>query len=142
MNAKAYLDIRKYKRAVQSLELKCAELRHKASGVGAITYDKDRVQTSPQNMMEKVVADLVETEQKYLEAIQRYYDEIFIREMQIAEMDDSLQSDILRMRYLEGSGDKLTSYEEIAVKLKYKYGTIKNVHWKALRAFEKKYLNK
>lgn len=47
---------------IKNKELELEALRWKASGVGAIRYDKDRVQTNPQNYMEMAVADCIEIE--------------------------------------------------------------------------------
>lgn len=141
MTAKEYLlEIRKKKHAMNSLMLRCEELRNKAQGVGAIVYDKERVQTSPEDMMSKVVVQLVDLEERYIEAISDYYEAIRIRSEQIEQMENPVFSEILRMRYIEEENGQGLSYEQIAVRMRYKYNTIKTLHWKALRAFENKYL--
>lgn len=59
--AEKYLgNIRKIEKRIQSKELKLEALRYKASGAGAIQYDKEHVQTSPQNYMEMAMADIDE----------------------------------------------------------------------------------
>lgn len=59
MTAKEYLlEIRRAKHAMNSLMFRCEELRNQAAGVGAITYDKDKVQTSPENHMIRIVESL------------------------------------------------------------------------------------
>lgn len=45
---------------IRKKEQELEALRYKASGAGAIRYDKDRVQTSPQNYMEMAMMDIVE----------------------------------------------------------------------------------
>ena len=52
--------IRKQTESIRAKELEIEALRYKASGAGAIRYDKDRVQTSPQNYMEMAIADVIE----------------------------------------------------------------------------------
>jgi len=42
-------------------------LRYKASGAGAIRYDKDRVQTSPNDFMTMAIADILEIEKQIKE---------------------------------------------------------------------------
>lgn len=54
--------IRTATESIRQKELEVEALRYKASGAGAIRYDKDHVQTSPQNYLEMAVADLIELE--------------------------------------------------------------------------------
>lgn len=142
MTAKAYLsEIRTYKRIMRNLELKCEELRVKASGVGAIVYDKDKVQVSPKNMMENIVAELVRTEERYGKAIAKYYEAVRIREEQIAGMENPLHSEILRMRYLEEDRNgNMMRLEEIAYKTNRSFSSVAHLHGEALQAFGRKYL--
>lgn len=142
MNAKAYLsEIRTYKKAMRSLEMKCEELRVKASGVGAIVYDKDKVQVSPANMMENIVAELVEVEERYGRTIVKYFEAVRLREEQIANMDNPLHSEILRMRYIDdGKDGNAPRLEEIAYRTNRSFSSVAHLHGDALQAFKKKYL--
>lgn len=142
MTAKEYLlEIRKKKHAMNSLMLRCEELRNKAQGVGAIVYDKERVQVSPEDMMSKVVVQLVDLEERYTKAIAEYYEAIRVLSEQIEQMENPVFAEILRMRYIEEDHNRGLSFEQIAVRTGYTYNTVKNLHHKALREFEKKYLN-
>ena len=134
MNAKAYLsEIRTYKKAMRSLEMKCEELRVKASGVGAIVYDKDKVQVSPANMME--------VEERYGRTIVKYFEAVRLREEQIANMDNPLHSEILRMRYIDdGKDGNAPRLEEIAYRTNRSFSSVAHLHGDALQAFKKKYL--
>lgn len=59
--AELYLNkIRDIEKRIKNKELELEALRWKASGVGAIRYDKDKVQTSPQNYMEMAMEDITE----------------------------------------------------------------------------------
>lgn len=49
---------------ITEMILKISYLKYKASGCGAIRYDKDRVQTSPQDMMCEAVTEAVSLERK------------------------------------------------------------------------------
>lgn len=53
----------------KSLKLEIEALRYQASGMGAIRYDKEHVQTSPQNFIEIALADAVEKELELEEAL-------------------------------------------------------------------------
>lgn len=56
--------IRESEKKINQKRLELEALRYKASGAGAIRYDKDRVQTTPQNYMEMAIADLIEIEKQ------------------------------------------------------------------------------
>ena len=60
--------IRDAEKNINNKRLELEALRYKASGAGAIRYDKDKVQTSPQDYMTMAVADLVEIEKQIREA--------------------------------------------------------------------------
>lgn len=141
MTAKEYLlEIRKKKHAMQSLMYRCAELRDQAAGVGAITYDKDKVQTSPENHMEKVMAELVDLEDRYAKAIAVYHAAVLTRTEQIEALDNPDHVEILRLRYIEEDerGNQL-SLEEIAYRMRRSFFRVAHLHGEALQAFDRKY---
>lgn len=141
MTAKEYLlEIRKKKHAMQSLMYRCAELRDQAAGIGAITYDRDRVQTSPEDRMGKVMAELVDLETKYAHSISIYHEAIRVRVEQIERLDNPDHVEILRLRYVEedAQGNQM-SLEEIAYKMHRSFFRIAHLHGEALQAFDRKY---
>lgn len=143
--AKAYLNqYHKLRRAVDSLERRIEEMRVRAEGVGAIRYDKERVQTSPQNTMERNTIKLVDMEDQYAELIAEYYQKALLIEQQVTSMEPELFSTILRMRYIETDKDGYQmSLRRIWWKIgkgKYSYEYITNMHGIALRKFSEKFL--
>ena len=63
--AELYLrNIRDVERALKNKRGELEALRYKASGAGAIRYDKDRVQTSPQDYITMAIADIIEIEKQ------------------------------------------------------------------------------
>ena len=56
--------IRDAEKSINSKKQELEALRYKASGAGAIRYDKDRVQTSPQDYMTMAIADVIEIEKQ------------------------------------------------------------------------------
>ena len=141
MTAKEYLlDIRKKKHAMQSLMYRCAELRDQAAGIGAITYDRDRVQTSPEDRMGKVMAELVDLQDRYGNAIALYHEAVIKRTEQIERLANPDQVEILRLRDIEedAHGNQM-SLEEIAYKMHRSFFRIAHLHGEALQAFDRKY---
>lgn len=66
--AEAYLKkIRDSDRALKSKRDELDALRYKASGAGAIRYDKDHVQTSPQDYLSMAMDDIIKIEKQIAE---------------------------------------------------------------------------
>ena len=64
-NAERYLlKIRDANSQMQEMIYKIEYLRYKASGTGAIRYDKDHVQTSPEDMVCEAIAEAISVENK------------------------------------------------------------------------------
>lgn len=59
---KYLMQIRNTDKEINEIILKIDYLRYKASGMGAIRYDKDRVQTSPEDMLCNAITDAIELE--------------------------------------------------------------------------------
>ena len=142
MTAKEYLlQIRTLRRRCESLENQLKELRTQAEGVKAITYDTDRVQTTPQNQMEILMLKIVAIEKKYIATLAKCHAAIQIREKQIAGLDNQLFAEVLTLRYIDNR-----TFDDIAAVIQQKYPNkvyrndyIRHVHGWALRAFEKQY---
>ena len=58
------MQIKNADKEITEMILKISYLRYKASGAGAIRYDKDRVQTSPQDMMCETITEAVYLEKR------------------------------------------------------------------------------
>ena len=134
MKAKDYLgQIRKLKRLIRCKEEQITELRESLLFLSAITYDRDKVQTSPGDTLPDQVGKLVELENEYkrtVEAYQRKKDEIL---KMIASLDNPLYEHVLILRYVNGCG-----LEEIADDLTHDYSYIRHVHGWALLEIQKK----
>ena len=142
MTAKEYLSkIQTYRRTMQSYADRIDELYHEASGLKAIVYDKDRVQVSPEQKMEKIFGQIDEVAEKYVKARLRYEQEVQKRIDQIAGMEKSDHERILRLRYIEtdSNGEQIT-LEEIACRMHLSFYRTAHLHGEALEAFRKKYL--
>ena len=56
--------IRDEDKDIREMRLKVEFLKYKAAGGGAIRYDKDRVQTTPEDILSQAMAEAVDLEQK------------------------------------------------------------------------------
>ena len=131
MTAQQYLEgIERAERKIEVINRRLEELRTRAEGVGAIRYDKDRVQTSPQNTMPDAVIKLCEIEDKYREAVIRA--EVYKHEAQrrVNALADARYIAILTARYV----DRLT-WEGVGERTSYSPDHAIRLHREALRAF-------
>lgn len=142
MTAKEYLTkIQTYRRIMQAYADRIEELSHDASGLKAIVYDKDRVQTSPQDHMEAVFVKIDREAEKYAKARARYEREVRKRMAQIEQMDKPEHAELLRWRYVEvkRNGEPYNLFE-VAKKMHMSFDWVRHLHGKALEEFKKKFL--
>ena len=135
MTAKEYLSkIQKHRYMMEKYSQRIEELYHMASGLKAIVFDKDRVQTSPDNQMENIFVMIDAEARKYARARARYEKEARKRAEQIAKLDNVLHIKILTMRYIDGM-----RWEEIACEIGYSFRHVTRLHGEALAAFTAMY---
>lgn len=142
MKPKAYLsEIHRLKRMAERLERKTQMLRHRAEGLKGITYDKDKVQTSPANAIEEAVTELVDLETKLAEVYQHYAETARIRTKQILDMDNAQYAELLYLRYVDdGRNGKGNTLDDVAEEMNYSAQHIRRLHGQALQAFGNLYL--
>lgn len=142
MKPKTYLsEIHRLKRMAERLERKIETLRHRAEGLKGITYDKDRVQTSPANTIEATVVELVDLETRLAEVSHRYAETARIRTKQILDMDNAQYAELLYLRYVDdGRNGKGNTLDDVAELMHYSPSWVKKAHGRALQIFGNKYL--
>lgn len=144
MTAKEYLSkIQIYHRAILSTQLRIEELEHQASGIRAITYDRDKVQTSPENRIEDIMIKVDALTRKLTRQIMKYQSEVMKREKQIAELERAEYAQVLQMKYIDGMNllQITLAMRDADGGQRYSYDHVKHMHGWALNAFQKKYLN-
>lgn len=135
MTAKEYLDhIKRCYQTMQALYDRLVEVRTKIEGLKAITYDRERVQVSPSNKTEELIAQLVDTEDKLSKEVREHFDEVVEATERIYSLDNERQIQVLEMRYIKGM-----RWQVIADELNIEYRSATRLHRKALRNFERKY---
>lgn len=122
---------RRYKNALEELEY----VRSMASGVTAIRYDKDQVQTSPENdQMANYMIRLEKAEKRALKLSEEYFDQANLIRDQINSITPGNYSDILYLRYVRGM-----RLWEIADELNYSHEWVRILHGRALNEFGKRF---
>lgn len=124
-----------------SLERKIELLRHRAEGLKGITYDKDKVQTSPANAIEDAVSELVDLESRLAEVSHKYAEAARIRTNQILDMENAQYAELLYLRYVDdGKNGKGNTLDDVAEEMHYSFKYVRNLHGKALQEFGRLYL--
>lgn len=143
MKAKDYLSqIRTMKAALDRCLERIEELYHEASGVKAIVYDKDRVQVSPSNKLEELMAKIDEEAEKWAKLRAKYDREVRKRTDMINRMPKPDHAELLRLRYLEEDKyGRMLTFEAIACRMNYSYNRIRHLHGEALEAFRRQFLS-
>jgi len=108
---------------INLLKLELEALRYKASGAGGIRYDKDRVQTSPNDYMTMAIADAIELE-KHINDMEAEIEEKKGEAYAIVrQMENPDQRAVIEWYYLNGlsmidTANKLSISERTAYYLK------------------------
>lgn len=135
MTAKEYLQqLDTLRDEIESTNLALEKIFTEASGIKAITYDKDRVQVSPSNHAENFMVKLAELGDEYAQMQIKYKLERDKRIAMINGLSNPIHVRILRKRYIDGK-----TFEEIAVALHYTYRHVTRLHGSALQEFSAKY---
>lgn len=138
MTAKEYLrQLNMMRRQIISIRAKMEELYYAASGVGAIRYDKERVQTSPEDNLLVTMAELDELEGIYKGKVVQYHKAVQRIMEEINGLEDPVHVQILTARYCDGM-----SFEKIACEFAFSYRHVLRLHGHALQEFAKKYHDK
>lgn len=142
MTAKEYLmKIQIHKRSIESIQQKIEMLYNEAVGIKAIVYDKDHVQTSPDNRFEEMMIRIDAECSKWVRMRIRYEREVRKRVNQINKLGNPDYSELLMLRYVDLEDGRQRSLEEIAYRMHKSYPRIKHMHGEALEAFRRKYLS-
>lgn len=101
--ASSYLSsIRNIEKRLNNKRLELDALRYKASGAGAIRYDKDRVQTTPEDFIVKAMNDIIRIE-KQIEKEEREAEKKKDKAYSIVrKMDQAEQRIIIEWYYFNG----------------------------------------
>ncbi len=128
---KYLMQIRNADREITDIILRIDYLRYKASGAGAIRYDKDHVQTSPEDMMCQSISEAVDLEQqlsarsKQLKAMREHTEQVI-----------SLWSDN-KARFIDIYYLKHGSMSEVADRIGCTSRSAYNIKFRALEEFAK-----
>lgn len=138
MTAKDYLrQLRRLSLQIANKEKQIKSLQEHMTFLRGISYDTDRVQTSPRDAMSESVARLVDLKNEAEADILKLEE---LRDDCIRKINGLSKREyiaILHARYVDGM-----NFEKISCDIGYSYYRTCRMHGEALEEFEKKYLRK
>lgn len=106
MNTEEYLNgLRGKMRKLKVLKAEIEALEYAASGQGAIRYDKERVQSSATNKMEKFAIEATEKREAFAQMVQQYDDEKFEAYQIIKRIESNDERVVLEWYYINASSE-------------------------------------
>ena len=142
MKAKEYLTkINLYRYQLERIRENLERLHHEATGVKAIVYDKDHVQTSPENRLETMMIRIEVEGEKWAKKQAQYERELRKRIDQISKLTNPDHAQLLTLRYIDtdARGNQLT-WDVIANKMGWSYSKVTHMHGEALQEFTRRFL--
>lgn len=139
--AKEYLsEISKFCYLKNNLMRKMNELECDKVSIGAIRYDKERVDTSPQNVQDEKIIRLIELQDEYNAQIQAYHEASMARVKQISQLSRPEYVKILALRFVDlHPTGRIHSLAWIADELGYSEDRIRHMYSEALDEFSEKF---
>ena len=134
MTVKAFLrEVRHEQSEVARLELKLEYLK-KSTLPGGIRYDKDKVQTSPDDRISDIMAEIGDIEMELEEDIHKLLKDISQAYKMIGSLTSSKHRDVMRCYYLPDvePGGELPTWDDVADRMHYSRDHVLRLHGEAL----------
>lgn len=140
MTAKEYLlKIQTYRKSMIRTERTIEEM-YAALGIRGISYDKDRVQSSPDNALESGFVRIDEQKRKLEDQALKYAEAVRVRIDRLSTLSNPAHAEVLSLRYIDLERDgRLKTFAKIGKKMGYSEKQARRLHGHALEAFRKKY---
>ena len=124
-------EIRKEQYEIEHLRLmiESAETGLLPSG---ICYDKDKVQTIPQDTMSKVLAKAVDMQNELEECVTMLQERRIEAERRIQTLENSEEREVMRYYYLDNNHGKPLTWEQVGELMNYNRRHVLRLHGRAL----------
>ena len=135
MTVKAFLrEVRHEQSEVARLELKLEYLK-KSTLPGGIRYDKDKVQTSPDDRITDIMAEIGDIELELEKDIATLMKDISEAYRMIGSLTSSRHRDVMRCYYLPDiePGGELPTWDDVASRMHYSRDHVLRIHGEALK---------
>lgn len=98
----------------------------------AVTYDRDRVQTSPENILDASMAEIAEMQGELQRSIIILKSKRAQGEAYIIKLDDADEREVMRYYYIDSIGSRLFTWEEVAKAMNMSMRSVFRIHGNAL----------
>lgn len=97
-----------------------------------IRYDRDKIQTSPDDTMSKVMAKAVDMQRELENSIAELQERHIKTEQLITRLDNSDEREVLRYYYLDSSNGVPLTWEQVAIRMNFAVRHVHRIHDRAL----------
>lgn len=97
-----------------------------------IRYDRDKIQTSPDDTMSKVMAKAVDMQRELENSIAELQERHIKTEQLITRLDNSDEREVLRYYYLDSNNGVPLTWEQVAIRMNFAVRHVHRIHDRAL----------
>lgn len=97
-----------------------------------IRYDRDKIQTSPDDAMSKVMAKAVDMQRELENSIAELQERHIRTEQLITRLDNSDEREVLRYYYLDSNNGVPLTWEQVAIRMNFAVRHVHRIHDRAL----------
>lgn len=97
-----------------------------------ISYDRDKIQTSPDDTMSKIMARAVDMQKELENGIACLQERHIEAERMIQGLEASEEREVLRYYYLDTDNGRPLTWEQVAIRMNYHMRTAQRIHDRAL----------
>ena len=105
----------------------------------AITYDKDKVQTSPEDRFGEVCAKVTDYQEQLTKTIIRLNERRAQAEHMISKLGNSKEREVMRYYYLTTDDGQRLTWRQVAIRMNYYEQSVKRIHGDALVHLSEKF---
>ena len=99
---------------------------------GGIDYGKDKIQTSPEDTISKVIAKALDMQKELELSISNLQQRQIEAEKAIQKLDDSDEREVMRYYYMDTEQGKPLTWEQVAIRMNYYKRHVLRIHGRAL----------
>jgi 23S rRNA G2069 N7-methylase RlmK/C1962 C5-methylase RlmI len=103
-----------------------------------IAYDKDKVQTSPDDTMSKVMARALDMQKELETSIAILQERQIKAEQYIQTLEDSSEREVMRYYYLDTEDGKPLTFEQVGIRMNFYIRHVQRLHNKAIEELANK----
>lgn len=104
----------------------------------AIRYDREKVQTSPEDVLSKSVAKITELEREYAESLVTLKSNKANAEAMLKDLDNPDEREVMRWYYMSFNGRHPFTWDDVAVRMAYTKRWILKLHGNAIMHLSEK----